>query len=151
LYDFTGARDFYREATSAAGIGMHRSLLAQYIEFQALLIAPLAPHWADYIWQEVLHKVSQVSMPNCSSHLHIATSLPPSKTPSGPPYRCHLVLSPPTATTSVRPPPLSRQQKQRSSRGKTKAKPSPTIPNFPRNSPSLPQPTTRHGRRSISS
>src|SRR2546430_181382 len=32
LYDFTSARDFYREATIAAGIGMHRDLVLQYIE-----------------------------------------------------------------------------------------------------------------------
>lgn len=57
LYDFTSTRDLYREATTAAGIGMHRSLILTYIELQALLITPIAPHWADYIWQEVLHKV----------------------------------------------------------------------------------------------
>ncbi|KAG8531134.1 uncharacterized protein KY384_004492 [Bacidia gigantensis] len=54
LYDFTSSRDFYREATTAAGIGMHASLIRQYIELQALIITPIAPHWADYIWQEVL-------------------------------------------------------------------------------------------------
>lgn len=57
LYDFTSTRDFYREATAAAGIGMHRDLVLQYIELQALLLTPIASHWSDYIWQEVLHKV----------------------------------------------------------------------------------------------
>ncbi|KAL9126788.1 MAG: hypothetical protein Q9217_004215 [Psora testacea] len=55
LYDFTTSRDFYREATTAAGIGMNASLVRQYVELQSLLITPVAPHWADYIWQEVLH------------------------------------------------------------------------------------------------
>lgn len=55
-YDFTAARDFYREATKAAGLGMHEDLAKRYIELQALLITPIAPHWADYIWQEVLSK-----------------------------------------------------------------------------------------------
>ena len=55
LYDFTSSRDFYREATTAAGIGMHANLVRKYIELQALLITPIAPHWADYIYQEVLH------------------------------------------------------------------------------------------------
>ena len=56
LYDFTSCRDFYREAATAAGIGMHASLVRRYIELQALLITPIAPHWADYIWQEVLNQ-----------------------------------------------------------------------------------------------
>jgi len=34
---------------------MHKSLLTRYITLQALLLTPIAPHWADYIWQEVLH------------------------------------------------------------------------------------------------
>jgi len=56
LYDFQSARDFYREATAAAKVGMHRSLILRYIELQALLITPIAPHWAEYIWLEILHK-----------------------------------------------------------------------------------------------
>ena len=60
LYDFTSSRDFYREATAAAGIGMHANLVRRYIELQALLITPIAPHWADYIYQEVLHHDSTV-------------------------------------------------------------------------------------------
>ena len=58
FYDFTAARDFYRENTKAAGIGMHRDLVQQYIELQALLLCPIAPHWSEYIWLEVLKKVS---------------------------------------------------------------------------------------------
>lgn len=58
LYHFTSARDFYREATNATGVGMHRDLVLKYIELQALLITPIAPHWAEYIWLEVLKKVS---------------------------------------------------------------------------------------------
>ncbi|KUJ13558.1 leucyl-tRNA synthetase-like protein [Mollisia scopiformis] len=56
LYDFTGARDFYREASIAAGVKMHRDLVLQYIELQALLLAVIAPHWSEYIWLEVLKK-----------------------------------------------------------------------------------------------
>lgn len=52
-----GTRDFYREAVMAAGIGMNRTLVLQYIELQALLLSPIASHWADYMWQEVLNKV----------------------------------------------------------------------------------------------
>jgi len=59
-YDLTTARDFYREATKAAGLGMHEDLAKRYIELQALLLTPIAPHWSDYIWQEVLSKPDTV-------------------------------------------------------------------------------------------
>ncbi|KAF2711963.1 leucyl-tRNA synthetase [Pleomassaria siparia CBS 279.74] len=59
-YDFTAARDFYREASKAAGLGMHEDLTKRYIELQALLLTPIAPHWADYIWQEVLGKTDTI-------------------------------------------------------------------------------------------
>ncbi|KAI9839464.1 MAG: 2-isopropylmalate synthase [Sarea resinae] len=58
LYDFISARDFYREGTNAAGIGMHKDLVRQFIKLQALIITPIAPHWAEYIWREVLDEVS---------------------------------------------------------------------------------------------
>lgn len=34
---------------------MSRTLIGRYITLQALILTPIAPHWADYIWQEVLH------------------------------------------------------------------------------------------------
>ena len=64
LYDFTSARDFYREATTAASIPMHSSLIRKYITLQALLITPIAPHWADYIWSEVLKTTAPSTIQN---------------------------------------------------------------------------------------
>lgn len=60
LYDFTAARDFYREATKAAGIGMHLDLVRQYVELQALMVTVVAPHWAEHVWLEVLKKPETV-------------------------------------------------------------------------------------------
>lgn len=60
LYDFTASRDFYREATKAAGVGMHQDLVRRYVELQALMITVVAPHWAEYIWLEVLGKPDSV-------------------------------------------------------------------------------------------
>lgn len=57
FYEFQAARDQYREACTAANIGMHKELVLRFIEWQALLITPIAPHWAEYIWQELLGKV----------------------------------------------------------------------------------------------
>ncbi|KAJ5679729.1 Leucine--tRNA ligase cytoplasmic [Penicillium macrosclerotiorum] len=60
LYDFTAARDTYREAATAAGIGMHRDMVLRYIELQALMLAPIAPHWAEYVWIEILKKTESI-------------------------------------------------------------------------------------------
>lgn len=60
LYDFTSARDFYRESSTAAGLKMHKELIFQYIELQALLLTVIAPHWSEYIWLEVLHRPSTI-------------------------------------------------------------------------------------------
>ena len=62
FYDFIGTRDFYREATTLAGIGMQADLVARYVELQALMLTPIAPHWCDYIWQEVLKRPESIQM-----------------------------------------------------------------------------------------
>lgn len=54
------ARDFYREATRSAGVGMHASLIKRYITIQALLLTPIAPHWAEYMWLDVLQNPSTI-------------------------------------------------------------------------------------------
>jgi leucyl-tRNA synthetase len=54
LYDFQSARDFYREACLSSSTPMSRPLILRYTSLQALLIAPIAPHWAEHIWLEVL-------------------------------------------------------------------------------------------------
>lgn len=60
LYDLTHARDTYREAATNAGIGLHRDMVFRYFELQALLLSPIAPHWAEYIWLEVLKKPESI-------------------------------------------------------------------------------------------
>ncbi|PUU78530.1 hypothetical protein B9Z19DRAFT_1083939 [Tuber borchii] len=58
FYEFQAARDTYREAT--ATIRPHKDLISRFIEVQALLITPFAPHWADYIYREVLQKPTSI-------------------------------------------------------------------------------------------
>lgn len=53
LFDFQTSRDFYRDSV-ASNIGMHKDLVLKYIETQALLLAPIAPHFSEYIYKEVL-------------------------------------------------------------------------------------------------
>lgn len=56
LFDYQAARDYYREACDV----MHRDLVLRYIETQVLLLAPIAPHFAEYIYVEVLKKNGSV-------------------------------------------------------------------------------------------
>ncbi|KAK4955455.1 cytosolic leucyl tRNA synthetase [Elasticomyces elasticus] len=60
LYDFQSARDFYREQCNASGIAMLLPLIQTYIELQALIISTIAPHWAEYMWLDILHKPSTI-------------------------------------------------------------------------------------------
>lgn len=39
---------------------MHKDLVRRYVELQALMITVTAPHWAEYVWLEVLGKPSTV-------------------------------------------------------------------------------------------
>ncbi|ORY74131.1 leucyl-tRNA synthetase [Protomyces lactucae-debilis] len=57
LYDFSIARDWYREISRE---GMHKDLVMQWIEWQALLIAPFAPHISEHIYSTVLQKSGSV-------------------------------------------------------------------------------------------
>jgi len=60
LYDFQSARDFYRESCLNAGTPMSRPLILRYVELQSLLISTIAPHWAEYMYLEVLHKPTSI-------------------------------------------------------------------------------------------
>merc|ERR1711871_1313378 len=47
---FQRARDEYRDWAKKAKQPMSRALLRRFIEAQAKLIAPICPHWAEYVW-----------------------------------------------------------------------------------------------------
>lgn len=75
LYDFVSARDYYREATSTSGVGLHRDMVARYIELQALMIAIIAPHWAEYVWLEILKKVRLPTQPISPYLSHLKSNI----------------------------------------------------------------------------
>ncbi|KAI0428575.1 leucyl-tRNA synthetase [Xylaria sp. FL1042] len=54
FYDFIASRDWYRDITKSVGISMHHELVKRYIELQALLLAPIAPHFSEYLYRDVL-------------------------------------------------------------------------------------------------
>ena len=55
FFDSLIARDWYRETTD-----MHHDLVLRWIEWQALLVTPFAPHFAEYIWSDLLKKPTSV-------------------------------------------------------------------------------------------
>ncbi|PPQ63439.1 hypothetical protein CVT24_004971 [Panaeolus cyanescens] len=58
FYDFQSARDWYREVTS--DVGMHVDLTLQWIRNAALLITPIAPHFAEHIWTTILQSPTSI-------------------------------------------------------------------------------------------
>ncbi|CAH7680995.1 hypothetical protein PPACK8108_LOCUS13531 [Phakopsora pachyrhizi] len=59
FYELLGARDWYRDFTAEEG-GMHSELLKYYVRIQTLLIAPVAPHFAEHVWSNVLNQPGSV-------------------------------------------------------------------------------------------
>jgi len=57
FFDLQTHRDNYR--TSVGSEGMNGELILRFIEVQALLMAPITPHWSEYVWQ-LLGKSSSV-------------------------------------------------------------------------------------------
>lgn len=56
LFEFQKARDSYREL--CGGNNMHSDLVFEFIERQALLMAPICPHIAEHIWELLGKKTS---------------------------------------------------------------------------------------------
>lgn len=49
FYDLQAARDQYQDYIGYEN--MNGKLIRKYIEVQALLICPIAPHFAEYLWK----------------------------------------------------------------------------------------------------
>jgi len=60
FYELQSARDWYREVTS--DLGMHSSLVTYWMSTAALLIAPIAPHFAEHIWSGILKHPQSVQL-----------------------------------------------------------------------------------------
>ncbi|KAF8622600.1 hypothetical protein AX15_006860 [Amanita polypyramis BW_CC] len=52
FYELQSARDWYREVTT--DVGMHVDLVLYWIRISALLVSPIAPHFAEHIYQSIL-------------------------------------------------------------------------------------------------
>ncbi|KAJ4723658.1 leucine--tRNA ligase, cytoplasmic-like [Melia azedarach] len=54
FYDLQAARDEYRFSCGAGG--MNHDLVWRFNEVQTQLITPICPHYAEYVWREILKK-----------------------------------------------------------------------------------------------
>ncbi|KAJ1908902.1 cytosolic leucyl tRNA synthetase [Tieghemiomyces parasiticus] len=72
FYEFQAARDHYREATAHGAAGMHRDLIAQFVELQAVMMAPFTPHWSEHIWTKILQKPMSITEARWPSDLPAA-------------------------------------------------------------------------------
>ncbi|KAD3640407.1 hypothetical protein E3N88_29630 [Mikania micrantha] len=54
FYDLQAARDEYR--FSCGSSGMNRDLLWRFMDIQTRLIAPICPHYSEYVWKKLLKK-----------------------------------------------------------------------------------------------
>lgn len=61
LFDYQYARDFYREISLSSGVGLHKDLVFKYIETQVLLLSPIAPHFTEYVYRELLDKKNSIN------------------------------------------------------------------------------------------
>jgi len=66
-YDLQHARNEYRKATTGMGlslqgdekfVGMHKDILKKFVSTQALLLAPVTPHWSENLWELLGNKKS---------------------------------------------------------------------------------------------
>jgi len=58
FYELQSARDWYREVT--ADIGMHADLVRYWINVAVLLASPIAPHFAEHVWRDILHHPTSI-------------------------------------------------------------------------------------------
>ena len=60
LFDLQICRDYYRDVCNSLKIGMSRDLIVRYAEVQALLITPIAPHFSEFIYRDLLKKDTSI-------------------------------------------------------------------------------------------
>lgn len=60
FYELQSARDWYREVTG--DVGMQHDLTMEWIRVAALLVTPVAPHFAEHMWSTILKNPQSVQL-----------------------------------------------------------------------------------------
>ena len=64
FYDLQNVRDDYRNYHGVSHEVMNRKCVEAFVLAQAVAIAPVCPHWAEWIWTEILKKEGSVTNTN---------------------------------------------------------------------------------------
>lgn len=68
-YDLQNARNEYRKVSTGQGLppsagetfdGMHLELVKKFTRIQALMLAPITPHWCESIWLDILREPKSI-------------------------------------------------------------------------------------------
>lgn len=60
FFDLQDARDKYQEFCKLQGQKMHSDLIKRFLRTQALLLAPICPHWSEYVWSTLLKEEKSI-------------------------------------------------------------------------------------------
>ncbi|KAJ3120198.1 cytosolic leucyl tRNA synthetase [Nowakowskiella sp. JEL0407] len=71
FYDLQNARNEYRKSVTGQGLvqqsdvvekheGLHKDVVMRFIEVQALLLAPICPHFCEFVWRDVLKNTTSI-------------------------------------------------------------------------------------------
>jgi leucyl-tRNA synthetase len=54
FFDFQIARDAYRDMCAKLGLPVHAEVISSFLNMQVVIMTPICPHWADWVWGSVL-------------------------------------------------------------------------------------------------
>lgn len=60
FYELQSARDWYREVTS--DVRMHADLVKSWIRVLAILVSPIAPHFAEHVYSVILQSPTSIQL-----------------------------------------------------------------------------------------
>jgi len=66
FYELQAARDAYRQNVGSVE-GMNKDLILRFIEVQALIMAPIIPHFSEYVWK-LLSKTGSIRVASYPTH-----------------------------------------------------------------------------------
>lgn len=77
FFDLQDARDKYQEFCKLQGQKMHADLIKRFLRTQALLLAPICPHWSEYVWSNLLKEEKSIMFarfPEAAAPNHLRTA-----------------------------------------------------------------------------
>jgi leucyl-tRNA synthetase len=63
FFEMRNARDSYKDMCKKQGFLMHKTVVLRFIETMFTLIAPICPHFCEYVWTTHLNKKLQMQWP----------------------------------------------------------------------------------------